>query len=356
MVENPTQKDILQFVRPHLRGFKPYSSARSLHKTGVLLDANENATNLYSTELPLNRYPDGDNIALRTELGAAAGLRMEQVFAGNGSDESIDLLIRIFCGPDDAILICPPTYGMYTVSARFQNTQIVEVPLLPETFALDVPAIQAALAAHPEVKLVFLCSPNNPTGQVMDTEAMLEVIRNTDRPVVVDEAYVEYTGTNGLADYLATDSNLILIRTLSKAWALAGCRIGYCYAPAALIALMQTVKSPYNLNQMTTRMALSALRMREEMLTALRFTLSERERLIQTLKTVPAVQKIYPSDANFLLVKIPNATALQAQLVERKIIVRDRSMEHGLMDCLRISVGAPAENQFLVKTLKELTR
>ena len=342
-----------RYIRPELLAFKPYSSARSLYTEGFFLDANENPYNLFSNEVPLNRYPDGSNKALREGLAELSGLTAEQTFVGNGSDEAIDLLIRVFCAPGEAILICTPTYGMYTVAARLQGAQVLDVPLEPESFRLRPTAVLEALQQHPHIKAVFLCSPNNPTGQVQPPELVEAILQGTDRPVIVDEAYVEFTLGPGYAPHLAQYPHLILLRTLSKAWALAGCRIGYCHAHPLLIGLLQTVKPPYNLNQLTTRTALAALRMRAEVERTLQFVLSERNLLAERLAALPGML-VYPSDANFLLVRVAGATALQAQLAQKKLIVRDRSNEPGLNDCLRISVGSPAENLLLAKTLGEL--
>lgn len=347
------QPPVLRYLRQHLRGFEPYKSARSLYTEGIFLDANENPSALYGPDgQHWNRYPDGANRELRTALGALQGLPPEQVFAGNGSDEVIDLLVRAFCEPGrEAILTCPPTYGVYGIAARFHGAGIYTVPLGAD-FQLDVPAVVGA-AQDAAIKLVFLCSPNNPTGNLLRNADIEAVLRATDKPVVLDEAYVDFTDQAAYwPQRLDEYPNLLLSRTLSKAWALAGVRLGYAYAQPALIALLQGVKPPYNLSRLANRAALDALRRPDAMQASVRQLRTAATEMATALAQLPTVA-VYPTDANFILIRVPDAAALHAHLAHQKLITRNQSYQHGLANTLRISVGSAAENQLLLQQIRK---
>ena len=342
-------RDILPLVRPNIRGLKPYSSARNEFsgQASVFLDANENPF-----ETSLNRYPDPLQKQLKTAIAAVKGVAEKHIFLGNGSDEAIDLLIRIFCEPGkDSIIITPPTYGMYRVSADIAGAGVLEVPLLPG-FQPDVQAILDA--ADNRTKLLFLCSPNNPTGNALDEKAVLGLIRDFPGIVVIDEAYIDFSAHPGYAKKIDEFPNLVVLQTLSKAWGLAAIRLGMAFAGEPIIGLLNKVKPPYNINELTQRAALEALTAPAAMQEQLKVILDQRNSLEFSLRELPAVEKIYPSDANFLLVKLTDPAAMYRHLADEGIIVRDRSRVILCEGCLRITVGTPEENEKLTAAMLKL--
>ena len=249
--------DIQGLVRPNIQKLKAYSSARSLYTSGILLDANENPFSVFDAPVPLNRYPDGSNKTLRAQLAAPLNLSEEQCAVGNGSDEIIDILFRIFCEPgQDNCIITSPTYGMYEVSAAINAVQVKDVPLVQNQ--LDVEGVLKAIDAH--TKMIFICSPNNPTGDVLQRKDILRIITESNRLVVIDEAYADFMTVPSFVSEIVKYKNLVVVRTLSKAFAMAGLRLGYGFADAAIIALVQKVKPPYNINVLTTHAVLEALK------------------------------------------------------------------------------------------------
>ncbi|HMQ59221.1 MAG TPA: histidinol dehydrogenase [Flavilitoribacter sp.] len=339
-------RDILPLVRPNIRNLSPYSSARSEFsgQASVFLDANENPFGN-----GLNRYPDPLQWKLKSAVSAIKGVPVQNIFLGNGSDEAIDLLIRIFCEPGrDSIMITPPTYGMYRVSADIADVGVVEVPLLPG-FQPDVQAILDA--ADNRTKLLFLCSPNNPTGNALDEKAVLGLIRDFPGIVVIDEAYIDFSAHPGYAKKIDEFPNLVVLQTLSKAWGLAAIRLGMAFTGEPIIGLLNKVKPPYNINELTQNAALEALSWPESMRQQLKIILGERKSLEESLAALPAVQKVYPSDANFLLVKLADPVAMYRHLAGEGIIVRDRSRVILCEGCLRITVGTPEENEKLVSAM-----
>lgn len=345
--QSTTIMNITRLIRENIRKLKPYASARSEYKgvAEVYLDANENPF-----DTGFNRYPDPLQWKLKEKLAALKGVKQEQIFLGNGSDEAIDLLIRIFCEPrEDHIITLPPTYGMYRVSADIADVEVVEVPLLPN-FQPDVEAILAKANTHS--KLLFLCSPNNPTGNTFSEERMRAIIEGFPGIVVVDEAYIDFATKASLTKWLSDYENLVVMQTFSKAWGLAGIRLGMAFANVEIIELFNKVKPPYNINQLTQEAALKALENREQE-QWVKQILGQRVLLQQYLMGLDYVERIYPSDANFLLVKMQEPVAVYNYLVERGIIVRNRSNVLLCEGCLRITVGTPTENNRLVNALME---
>ena len=342
--------DLDKLVRENVRKLKPYSSARSEFSgvANVFLDANEN-----SFGSPLvkwyNRYPDPLQWELKKKIRSIKNVAEENMLLGNGSDECIDLLIRAFCNPQtDAILICPPTYGMYEVYAHINDVPLREVPLLP-SYQLNLEAMEAAIDAS--TKLIFLCSPNNPTGNSMHREDIEMILNNFDGLVVIDEAYINYSRHRSFLADLNEYPNLVVMQTFSKAWGLAALRLGITFASAAIIEVLNKIKPPYNINQATQELALKALDNLGEVNAMIRETIKEREILEKELARLPVVEKIYPSEANFLLVRMGDATGIYDFLKDRGIIVRNRSNVILCEGCLRITVGTSAENRELLNAL-----
>jgi histidinol-phosphate aminotransferase len=339
-------------LRPHIATLTPYSSARDEYTgtEGVFLDANENALGSTTTTGYYNRYPDPHQTAIKAKLAPLKGVQPNQIFLGNGSDEPIDLLIRATCRPGmDNIVLLPPTYGMYEVSARLNDVAVQKVPLTPD-YQLDTPATLAAIDA--QTKIVWICSPNNPTGNLIDPEAIRQVLEAAKTAlVVVDEAYIDFApdGYASWTTYLGTYPNLVVLQTFSKAWGLAALRLGMCFASPELIGVLNVIKPPYNISAPTQVLALDALDHVAEKEQMVADTLAERIRLAERLGTLPNVQRVFPSDANFLLVRFEDGNAVFEQLIEQKVITRNCE------DCVRISVGTPAENDRLMAVLVEIS-
>jgi len=343
--------DLNRLVRRNIAGLKPYSTARDEYSgsIGVFLDANENSIGS-ATERNFNRYPDPHQRELKERLAEIKNVPPERILLGNGSDEVIDLVIRAFCDPRlDRLMIVPPTYGMYAVSAATNDVEVIAVPLTPG-YQLDIPAI---LAQAGQVKLIFLCSPNNPSGNSLAVPDVRELLEKFKGIVVVDEAYADFAPGKSLLPELANYNNLVIMQTFSKAWGLANLRLGMAFADPQIIEWMSRIKYPYNVNGLTQEMAITALQrvaVKDRMVAAL---LTERERLIKLLPELPVVEKVYPSDANFLLVKFHDARRVFDYLISQQIIVRDRSQMVHCANCLRITVGTAAENDILIAKLKE---
>lgn len=340
---------IQNLVRPNIRRLTPYSSARSEFKgkAEVFLDANESP---YDTGY--NRYPDPLQRTLKQAISELKGIVPEHIFLGNGSDEAIDLLLRIFCEPgEDHIITLPPTYGMYRVSADISDVVVKEVPLRPGSFQPDVEAILTA--ADPHSKLLFICSPNNPTGNSIRTKFIRELAEGFPGIVVVDEAYIDFSAQESAIGLLPEFPNLVVLQTFSKAWGMAGIRLGMAFASEEIISYFNKVKPPYNINQLTQEAGLQALAKKEEQERQVQQLLGQRTLLQQYLGGLPFVERIYPSDANFLLVKMEAPKIVYNYLVERGVIVRDRSRVTLCEGCLRITVGTPAENERVFRALVE---
>lgn len=340
-----------KLIRPAVKAMKSYSSARdefeSQDKDLVFLDANENP-------FPngLNRYPDPQQMQLKNKLAALKGLRPSQILCGNGSDEVLDLIFRAFCEPnEDGIITLTPTYGMYAVLANLNGIQQQCVSLTAD-FQIDVPAVLNAI--RPNSKLLFICSPNNPSGNVMSRTAIKEILKAFKGLVVIDEAYIDFTDTESWLEDLSEHPNLVVTQTLSKAYGLAGIRLGICYASEEIIAVLNKIKPPYNINSLTQKAAISAISQRENTKKQLKTILDQRTELIKEFKKIAWIEKLHPTDANFILIRVDNANLRYEQLKNKGIIVRSRTREDGCTNCLRITVGTAEENKRLINTLNTL--
>lgn len=343
--------DLQSLVRGNIRNLKPYSSARSEFEGSaeVFLDANENAFGS-PAGLGLNRYPDPLQRELKDSVAAIKGVPASQIFVGNGSDEAIDLLFRIFCEPGrDEIIICPPTYGMYRVSADINNVVVREIALTHE-FHLDVAAVIFAISET--TKLIFICSPNNPTGNLMSRESVLAIARQFNGIVVVDEAYIDFADEPSMIRELALFPNLVVLQTFSKAWGMAGVRVGLAFASSGIIDLMNRAKPPYNVSGIAQQAVIAAVGSESTVCEWIDRVKNERSRLEDSLVDLDIVKRIYPSDANFLLVQVDDANAVYQYLIEEKIVVRNLNNVELCEGCLRITVGTAHENKRLLKALK----
>ena len=339
--------DINKLVRQNILNLSPYSSARDEFSgaEGIFLDANENPNGNY------NRYPDPHQAELKSVLAKVKSVAPENIFLGNGSDEVIDLIYRTFANPGkDKVIICPPTYGMYKVSANINDVEIINIPLLPN-FQLDKQAIFETIEQDPAVKLIFICSPNNPTGNLI--EGIEVVIQKFNGIVVVDEAYIDFSPESSKAQSINQYNNLIVLQTLSKAWGLAGTRVGFAFAQSEIIALLNKIKPPYNISTLNQQQAIAKLSHPEEFESERNDILAERERLEKELLQLRIVRKIYPSSANFLLVEVDNANSIYNALVSKNVVVRNRNSV--IKNCIRITIGTKQENNTLLTELKEIS-
>ena len=336
-------------VRKNILSLKPYSSARDeFHGIAtVYLDANESP---YPSEY--NRYPDPHQLKLKKRISELKNVSVDQIFLGNGSDEPIDLLIRAFCEPGvDNVLIPQPTYGMYTVSANINAVEINTVSFTPE-FDIDLQATQNAWDEN--TKLIFLCSPNNPSGNLLNIEKIKAILTSFSGLVIVDEAYIDFANSVSLISLLAQFQNLVVLQTLSKAWGLAAIRLGMCFAHPPIIEVLNKIKPPYNISGLSQTVALESLGQVEKKDHWVKEILSERERMKSELLSTKLVEKIFPSDANFLLVKVKEAKAVYQQLIARGVVIRDRSSITLCNNCLRITIGTPKENNSLLTELRKI--
>lgn len=341
--------DINKLLRENIRTMKPYSSARDEFSGEALafLDANENPFNS-----PWNRYPDPRQVKLKTRVSEIKNIPVKNIFLGNGSDEPIDLLFRAFCEPGrDNIVSINPTYGMYRVAADTNNIAVNLVPLSVD-FELDAIEVLAAVTAN--TKIIFLCSPNNPSGNALDHNGMLRIIEGFKGIVVVDEAYIDFCPEKSFLPALSQYPNLVILQTFSKAWGMAGLRLGMAFASEQIIEVLSRIKYPYNLSILTQQKGLELLADEQQMLDWVAIILKEREKMIQKLAKYPFVVKVYPTDANFVLVKTHDPREIYQYLVDEKIIVRDRSSISLCEGCLRISIGSPEENATLIEAFDHL--
>ncbi|WP_242928202.1 histidinol-phosphate transaminase [Pontibacter vulgaris] len=344
--------DLESIVRPNVWRMKPYASARDEFKgtASVYLDANEN--NLGSLAgSNYNRYPDPHQKALKSKITSIKGVKPSQIFLGNGSDEAIDLLFRMVCRPgQDRALFLPPTYGMYEVSANLNDVQLDTVQL---TADFQIPVAEVLRNVKPETKLIFICSPNNPTGNAIKSEDIEAILDNFDGLVIVDEAYIDFSEEPSWTTRLQDFPNLVVLQTFSKAWGMAGLRLGMAFASEEIIALLDKIKPPYNINEATQELALKALDQDEQLKYMIEEIIQERQMLETALPTLAIVEKVYPSDANFILVKVTDANSLYSYLLNKGIVTRNRSSVPGCDNCLRISVGTTDENQQLYQAMSE---
>lgn len=344
--------DINNLLRDNIKNLVPYSSARDEFKgeEGIFLDANENA---YGSPFSdnYNRYPDPLQLAVKEKLSTIKGVPPENIFLGNGSDEAIDILLRAFCKPaTDNIIICPPTYGMYEVSANINDVEIRKARLT-ESFQLDMDVIAEMIDKN--TKLIFICSPNNPTGNSMNRSDIELLLNNFDGIVIIDEAYINFSKQKSLISELTDYPNLVILQTLSKAWGLAGLRVGMAFASKNIIEVFNRIKPPYNINSSSQIIAAEALNNIEQVNDWIREIAVERERMSKALTDFDFIKEVYPSDANFLLVKTTAANAIYNFLTEHKIIVRNRTNQPLCENCLRFTVGTKTENDAVLEALQQ---
>jgi histidinol-phosphate aminotransferase len=341
-----------KLVRPNIKTLKPYSSAKDEY-TGdakILLDANENSLGSPLTKW-YNRYPDPYQQKLKEKLAFVKQIAANQIFIGNGSDECIDILFRTFCEPGkDNIIICPPTYPMYEVSANINDVQVQNAPLLSD-YQLNLAHIEQLV--NDQTKIIWICSPNNPTGNSLDRIDIETILNHFNGIVVVDEAYINFSKQKSFVQSLIDYPNLVVLQTLSKAWGLAGLRLGMCFASPQIIGYLNKVKAPYNINIVTQELALQALEEVGQVNDMIKLLVDMRVALAQVIASMPHVIQVFPSDTNFILVKIPHARKLYEFLMSKGIIVRDRSALALCEDSLRITVGSEQENTLLVDAMYE---
>ncbi|MGM0933887.1 MAG: histidinol-phosphate transaminase [Bacteroidota bacterium] len=343
--------DLNRLVRPNVAKLKPYSSARDEYKSVgeemIFLDANENP---FPSDV--NRYPDPQQRNLKTELSNIKGIASENILLGNGSDEVLDLLFRAFCEPGkDNISTLPPTYGMYSVLAGINDIENREV-LLDNNFQPKVSEILGTVDENS--KIIFLCSPNNPTGNSFSEETVEEILQNFSGLVVIDEAYIDFSEKESWLQRLNNFPNLVITQTLSKAYGLAGIRLGILYASEEIITILNRIKPPYNVNQLTQQRALEELKDQEKVNLQVANILQERTGLFKALGEIEVIEKIYDSDANFILVKVDDADKRYRQLIEKGIVIRNRSSQPLCENTLRLTVGTELENKRLIQAFKEL--
>ena len=341
-------RSLEELVRPNVWRMQPYSSARNEFQgnASVFLDANENPWNE-----PINRYPDPLQRQVKARLSQLKGVEPRSIFLGNGSDEAIDLVIRAFCEPKaDNIVTITPSYGMYEVAAETNDVECRKVAL-DERFDLDVAALWAAVDAH--TKVIYLCSPNNPSGNSLNREAIYQLLRGFEGLVVVDEAYIDFSAQPSFLAELSQYPNLIVLQTFSKAWGAAAIRLGMAFAAPAIIEVLNKIKYPYNINLLVQNKALELMENEAEMRQEVKAILAERVRMAKLLSEAPFGFEVFPSDANFLLVRVGDTDRLYKALVDRGIIVRNRNRVLKCQGCLRITIGLPAENDLLLHALSE---
>ncbi|TAE15590.1 MAG: histidinol-phosphate transaminase [Bacteroidetes bacterium] len=339
-----------KLVRKNIADLVPYSSARDEFKgkADVYLDANENSL---GSPLPkwYHRYPDPQQKAIKQKLATIKKVNAEQILLGNGSDECIDLIFRCFCVPGvDNVIVCPPTYGMYQVSAHINDVQLLQAPLLPD-YQLNLAHLETLVNAH--TKVIWLCSPNNPTGNSLHRTDIEYVLNNFNGLVVIDEAYINFSKHKSWISELENYPNLIILQTLSKAWGLAGVRLGMLLASTDIVSILNKAKPPYNIPQPTQELVLKALDEVAQVNSMIEHLVDMRNALMEVFAEMPLVEKVYPSDANFFLVKMSRAREIYEYLVEQSIVVRDRSSVTFTENCLRITVGTEQENTKLVNAL-----
>lgn len=346
-----TNFDIQTLIRPTIKALKSYSSARDefqgVPANMVFLDANENPY-----ENGVNRYPDPQQGKLKAVLSEIKNMPAKNILLGNGSDEVLDLIFRAFCEPNqDNVIILPPTYGMYEVLANLNAIKLIKVDL-DDTFQPKVDAILNT--ANNNSKILFLCSPNNPTANSFESSKIEKLITEFKGLVVIDEAYIDFSNEASWLSRLNEFPNLVVTQTLSKAYAMAGIRLGICYASTEIISVLNTIKPPYNINELTQKKAIELLNITDLASNQIKDILNERSALMAELKSITFVSKIYPSDANFILAKVDDANKRYKQLVEKGIVIRNRTTQVNCENCLRFTVGTSEENKTLIKTLKDL--
>ena len=340
--------ELENIVRPNIWKLQPYSCARTEYtgNASVFLDANENPYNS-----PVNRYPDPFQIAVKEKLEPIKGIRKEQVCFGNGSDETIDLMYRIFCEPGkDNVVAIDPTYGMYKVCADINNIEYRPVAL-NENYEFKAEDLLSKI--DKQTKIIWICSPNNPTGNSMPKKEIEKVLNGFGGIVVIDEAYIDFSSRDSYLKELNNWGNLVILQTFSKAWGCAGLRLGMAFSSIEIIQLMNKVKYPYNINQLTQKKAIEILTNVEKKNEWVKILLKERKNLSEKIIKIPSVEKVYPTDANFILVKTKDANRIYEYLIGKGIIVRNRNNVSLCNGCLRITIGSPEENATLLQTMEQ---
>ena len=344
--------DINNLVRENVKQLKPYSSARDEFEDFdtadmIFLDANENPF-----ENGVNRYPDPQQMSVKAILAKQKNLKTNQILLGNGSDEVLDLLFRAFCEPKkDNVITLPPTYGMYSVLANINAVENKEI-LLSEDFQPQIEKIMEAVDST--TKIIFLCSPNNPTGNSFSDESVAYLLQNFKGLVVIDEAYIDFSKKESWINELDEYPNLVITQTLSKAYGLAGIRLGICYASATVISVLNKIKPPYNVNELTQKRALERLRDTDKIKSEIESIITQREELLKVLLNIKFVDKIYSTESNFILVKVNDANKRYAELIAKGIVIRNRTTQPLCDNCLRLTVGTEQENMKLIEVLKQL--
>lgn len=336
--------DIKTLIRQNILDLTPYRSARDDFDSGILLDANENSFGApFEDDIELNRYPMPYQEELRTKIADFRGITPSNVFVGVGSDEAIDLLFRIFCEPGkDCVLITPPTYGMYKVSAKINDIAVDEI-LLSTDFQILVEDTLAAVTER--TKLLFLCSPNNPTGNSLKVDDILRIVDSFNGIVVLDEAYIDFSDQDSLAKEVLNRSNLVILQTMSKAFGLAGIRLGVALSNPEIIDYMMKVKAPYNVNKLTSQVALKGFNHIEAMKAKVDLIKFEREKVIKRLTSISQIEKVFPTDSNFLIFKIADALNIYKKMAQKGVVIRYRGNEPHCENCLRLTIGTPEENE-----------
>lgn len=341
-----------KLIRPNIAKLEAYSSARDEFSgdAKVFLDANENSLGSPSLKW-YNRYPDPHQKIVKDKIAVIKRIPSENIFLGNGSDECIDIIFRCFCEPEkDNVIICPPTYGMYEVSANINHVGIKKVPLLND-FQLDLIHLENVIDSN--TKIIWICSPNNPTGNSINRVDIEMVLNNFNGLVVIDEAYINFAKQKSFVQELSDYPNLIVLQTFSKAWGLAGLRLGMAFASTSIIEVMDRVKPPYNINQATQEIVSKALEEIGQVNDMIKIIVDMRNALSEVFSSMPTVEKVYPSDANFILVKIKNARKIYQFLLSKGIVLRDRSNVALCENCLRITIGTEQENTLLIDAMQE---
>ncbi len=344
--------DLEKLVRPNILKLKPYTSARSQHLNGLLLDANENAFGsvIEDDNLELNRYPDPTQIKLRQSIGDYLNINQDSIFCGVGSDEIIELLIRIFCEPGkDKAAIFEPTYGMYKVVCDIQGVDTKSFEL-DNNFQINVD--QFLIQELESIKIIFICSPNNPTANFINKKDIIHLSEKINGIVVIDQAYIDFFDERELLDEINNHSNIVLLRTFSKAWGLAGARFGFAVADSFIVKLLMNIKSPYNINKLTENIVLRSLKKIDRKNDILVKIKIERDYLTEELRSINGIKNVYTSDANFILFKVDNADKIHEKLINKGIIIRNRSNQLNLEGCLRVTVGTHEQNQKFIKELR----
>ncbi|PSR52985.1 histidinol-phosphate transaminase [Adhaeribacter arboris] len=343
---------LTNLVRPNIRGMKPYSSARDEFEgeASIFIDANENNLGSMAANQQYNRYPDPHQKALKAAIAQVKAVRPEQIFLGNGSDEAIDLLIRLVCQPGhDQILAFSPTYGMYEVSANLNDVEL-KLVRLDENFQLQLNKLQGQI--HSEIKIIFICSPNNPSGNLINRSSIEYILKSFSGLVVIDEAYIDFSAEESWTTQLSNYPNLVVLQTFSKAWGMAALRLGMAFASEEIISFLNKIKPPYNINEATQQIALSALQNTSRLPLMVNEIKANRDFLADALTHLPVIKRVYPSEANFILVEVSDANAIYSYLLNNGIVVRNRTNQPGCTNCLRVSVGTKDENERLLTCLK----